>query len=116
MYITINVGWSQTINAIASHNIETTCSVSFKLDQQMLETDVEGILPYVTNALLVCRKAVEGELASRPRGGPDDDAGNFASDPLATEPSAANGKQNPGRGSPGYGSGFGYRGALSTWQ
>lgn len=113
MHITISVGWSQEISSPDSGRLEATCNVSFAVDHHLFEADLESVLQYVNNALVVCRQAVEGELASQTRSGPDDDAGNSAVKQTVPEALRASHSGSNGSGSRRY-NGDGFSGTVPT--
>ncbi len=63
MRTTIRVGWSQSLDSLASDHYEATCDVRFEVNPRHLETEPEAILQKVINACQACRQAVESGVA-----------------------------------------------------
>ena len=74
----IRVGASREIDLPDGGRFGATCDINFAADDRRLETDPAGFLESVKNACVVCRQAVEEELARQPPSSPGDDAGNSA--------------------------------------
>jgi hypothetical protein len=115
MPITISIGWNQEFNAPDFGSLEATCDVRLEVDPHLLEADLEGFQQRVKNALVICRQAVENELASQSSSGPDADAGTAAAAEITPKPAHAESNGSNASRSPACRNGDSYSGTLSTW-
>ncbi len=110
----IRVGASREIDLPDGGRFGATCDINFAADDRRLETDPAGFLESVKNACVVCRQAVEEELARQPPSSPGDDAGNSAAGQAAPQPPAAGHSGSNAGGADGCGDGKGCSGTVAT--